>query len=66
MCRTQRRGYGAEAIAAMMRYMMAQGICHFVAEIHVENQASIATVKKLGYTLLKEGQPFALYHKRED
>lgn len=62
----QRRGYGAEAITAMMRYMMTQGICHFVAEIHVENQASIATVKKLGYTLLKEGLPFALYHKRED
>ena len=62
----QRKGYGVEAISAMMDYIKKRGATHFIAEVHMENQASIATIRKIGYTILEEAVPFVLYHKQED
>lgn len=62
----QRKGYAVEAITAMMRAAMQEGICRFFAEIHVKNVASRRTVEKVGYVCQKEQSPFAVYFKREN
>ena len=62
----RRKGYAVEAIAAIISRLQRDGFFCFYAEIHRENDASIRTVKKLGFQFLEEHPPFCIYRKRED
>lgn len=62
----RRRRYAVEAIGAIMSCLRRDGFFCFYAEVHCENDASIRTVKKLGFQFLEEQPPFCIYSKRED
>lgn len=50
-----RQGYGTELIQAMIDFGYAKGGRKFTADIAQENTASNAVIKKLGFTVEKEG-----------
>lgn len=58
----QHKGFAAEAIKSLMNYAAKNwGIRHVVAEIHKNNQQSIALVLKLGFKIISQNDPFAVY-----
>lgn len=61
----QRKGYAIEAIALMINTMVNEEIYHFFAEIHLQNTASINTVKKLGFSVFSEHAPFVIYSSQK-
>lgn len=48
--RTWGNGYATEAVKAMMDHLRAQGALVFKAEIDIQNDASKAVVRRLGFT----------------
>jgi ribosomal-protein-alanine N-acetyltransferase len=48
----QRRGFGGEAVAAMVRHLFAAGVGRLLATIDARNAASIALIERLGFTRL--------------
>jgi len=51
--RCWRRGYGAEAVSAMLEVLAAAGASGFEASIDIRNQASRALAAKLGFKLVE-------------
>ena len=50
-----RQGYGTELIQALIDFGYAKGGRKFTADIAQENVASNAVIRKLGFTVEKEG-----------
>jgi RimJ/RimL family protein N-acetyltransferase len=49
----QRRGFGGEAVAAMVRQLFAAGVGRLRAVVDVRNAASIALVERLGFLRMR-------------
>ena len=59
---SQHKGYAAEAIKALIDYASKKwNIKQVVAEIHKDNQPSLALVKKLGFELIYMNDTFVVY-----
>ena len=58
----QHKGYAAEAIQGLVNYAATDwNSKQVVAEIHAENQPSIALVQKLGFELISREESFVIY-----
>jgi len=61
----RRKGYGSEAVLALICRLKQEGICHFYTEIHGDNLASIRTSEKLGFLQYSQQGDFLLFGKDE-
>lgn len=60
----QHKGYAVEAIRGLIEYASKMwNNKQVLAEIHCENQPSIALVEKLGFELISRSGPFVIYGK---
>ncbi len=58
----QHKGYATEALRALMKFASDAWNCNRIkAEIHEDNVASLALVKKLGFALKLTIMPFCIY-----
>lgn len=58
----QHKGYAVEAVKGLIDYASKKwNSKKLVAEIHRNNQPSIALVKKLGFNLISQSDPFVIY-----
>lgn len=58
----QRKGYAAEAIRTLIRYVAEEWSARIViAEIHVNNEPSIRLVQKLGFAFMERRGLFVVY-----
>jgi len=58
------KGYASEAVTALCTYAKEQWNCDMIiAEIHVDNEASLRLVKRLGFCYLKQEGNFLIYKK---
>lgn len=53
--RFQRRGYAGEATRAVLSYLQAEGVEHFLARVNPRNEASIRLLKKAGFEVASDG-----------
>lgn len=54
-------GYGTQAVAALLQWLREMGACAVTAEVAVENTASCALLRRLGFAVEKQTE-FQKYH----
>ena len=56
-----KRGYGTEALSALIDKLNSSGVTRFTVEIHNDNISSIGIAKKNGFSIENSGKVFSTY-----